>query len=67
MLAVLDANYSNYEFTPTTLGVRLYGDVKLNDLFKTFIEKGVNIDSVVCNKPSIEDYYLSLIGGVKHD
>ena len=51
----------------TGQGVRVYGNVNLNELFKKVIESGIIIENVVCSKFSIEDYYLSLIGGAKHD
>ena len=51
----------------TGQGVRVYGSVNLNELFKKVIDNGIEIENVVCSKFSIEDYYLSLTGGTKHD
>jgi len=50
----------------TAHGVRVYGEVNLNELFSRIINAGILMESVYCNKPSIEDYYLSLIGGGNH-
>ncbi len=51
----------------TGIGVRIYGEFNLNELLKQVIDAGVNINNVVCEKSSIEDYYLSLIGGAHND
>ncbi len=48
-------------------GIKLYGEHNLNDLFKLFIEHNVTITSVKTVVTGIEEYYLSLIGGGKHD
>ena len=50
----------------TGRGVRVYGQVNLNEFLKKIIDNGIIIDSVVCCQSSIEDYYLSLIGGGNH-
>ena len=50
-------------FAPTGLGVKIVGDLRLNDLFQKIIDAGIEIQSVNCYESSIEDYYLSLTGG----
>lgn len=50
-------------FAPTPRGVRIFGEVRLNDLLGSIIQAGIEIDSVNCHESSIEDYYLALIGG----
>lgn len=50
----------------TGLGVRIFGDVNLNELLKKIIDADIIINNIVCSQTSIEDYYLSLIGGIKH-
>lgn len=62
LITVVEKLVNSGDFTVTGLGVRIYGDVKLNDLLKQIIDQ-VEIDNIVCSKSSIEDYYLSLIGG----
>lgn len=47
----------------TDTGFKILGDFDLNQVLKTIIDGGVNITSVNSYKSSIEDYYLSLIGG----
>ena len=53
-------------FAPTPRGVRIFGEVRLNDLLGSIIQAGIEIDSVNCHESSIEDYYLALIGGARH-
>ena len=43
----------------TGQGVRVYGNVNLNELFKKVFDSGIEIENVDCSKFSIEDYYLS--------
>ena len=47
-------------------GVKIYGDVDLNTLLKTVIDANIKILGVNCSQTNIEDYYLSVIGGVKN-
>ena len=44
-------------------GIRIAGEVNLNDILSVIISKGINIVSVNCHEPSFEDYYLETIGG----
>ena len=48
-------------------GVRLYGEVNINKLLKQIIDAGIEIETIRCENSSIEDYYISLIGGGKRD
>ena len=52
--------------TPTDYGVRIEGDVDLNEALGRIIGAGLRILSVNTHKTGIEDYYLSLIGGGRH-
>lgn len=63
---VLNATLPPEDFFFTGRGARIYGDVNLNDLLKKLIDADVQIESVNCYQSSIEDYYLSLIGGHRH-
>ncbi len=47
----------------TDTGIKIEGHIDLNGLLKIIIDGGVNITGVNSFKSSIEDYYLSLIGG----
>lgn len=51
------------EYTPD--GIKIIGDVDLNDLLSTVIAGGIKILSINCSETSFEDYYLSVIGGAK--
>ena len=46
-------------------GVKIVGDVDLTALLTAIIHSGIRITSVNCNETSIEEYYLSVIGGAK--
>lgn len=50
----------------TGLGVRVFGDVNLNDLLKKIIDAGIIINGISCIQTTIEDYYLSIIGGFRN-
>ena len=63
LLPLLSAFYAAEDIHPTNTGVRLVGEVRLNDLLKKLIEENIEIKSVTSSVSSIEDYYLSLIGG----
>ena len=65
LLPLLSAFYAAEDIHPTNTGVRLVGEVRLNDLLKKLIEENIEIKSVTSSVSSIEDYYLSLIGGTR--
>lgn len=44
-------------------GVRIVGEINLNEVLSLVIEKGIHITSVNCKESSFEDYYLETIGG----
>ena len=52
--------------TVTEGGVSVEGDVNLNQIFGEIIASGIQITAVNTYHSSIEDYYLSLVGGGKH-
>lgn len=45
----------------TADGVKITGDIVLNDVLSALIGAGVNLTSVNCSRMSFEDYYLSRI------
>ncbi|MBO5892133.1 MAG: ATP-binding cassette domain-containing protein [Oscillospiraceae bacterium] len=49
----------------TSDGVKIIGETDLNDLLSAIISENIRILSINCNETSFEDYYLSVIGGVK--
>jgi ABC-2 type transport system ATP-binding protein len=65
-LLVMEKRPQN-ECVVTECGVRVFGEINLNLLLKEIIDAGIVINDIVCEKPSIEDYYLSLIGGARND
>lgn len=66
LLELIKDDFNNEDLIKTELGVRVYGQVNLNEFLKKLIDNGIIISSIVCNQSSIEDYYLSLIGGGSH-
>ena len=44
-------------------GMKIYGQVNLNDLSGKLIAAGIEISAINSSEMNIEDYYLSLIGG----
>ena len=46
-------------------GVKIVGDVDLTVLLSSLIRSSIRITSVNCNETSIEEYYLSVLGGAK--
>lgn len=67
LLALLRERFPSNDCTLTSTGARIFGELNLNELLKPIIDAGIVIDKITCCKFSIEDYYLSLIGGAKHD
>ncbi len=47
----------------TTEGIKIYGQLDLNELLLAVLHNGITIQSINCSETSFEDYYLSLIGG----
>jgi len=48
---------------PAANGVKIYGNISLNAVLNKVIQAGIEILSVNCYSSSIEDYYLSIVGG----
>lgn len=65
LMQVLGEYFAQEDISQTPSGVKVVGDVRLNDLFKRIIDEGIEICSVTSYDSSIEDYYLSLIGGAR--
>lgn len=66
LLGLLITMFSSDDFQAVGKGVRILGNVHLNTLLQKILDAGIEIDSVNCYESSIEDYYLSLIGGGRH-
>ena len=67
LMAFLDKNYAVSDYAPTARGCRIFGDINLTELLRGILDAGIVLDSVNCHDSSIEEYYLSLIGGARHD
>ena len=46
-------------------GVRIVGEIELNEILSAVIDAKIRIISINCHETSFEDYYLEIIGGKK--
>ncbi len=46
--------------------VRIYGDIDINDILGDIIKADIKINKINSVQSSIEDYYLSILGGAKN-
>ncbi len=51
---------------PVSGGAKFFGNVNLNDLLGKILAAGIQIQTINTYESSIEDYYLSIIGGHKN-
>jgi len=58
--------FDEENITLTPSGVVLYGDAELTPVLQAALGAGVALTSVNCSKASIEEYYLSVVGGNKN-
>ncbi len=63
LLALLLAEFKNVSVTSIDGGARIEGDINLNDVLGKIIAAGIELTSVNTHRSSIEDYYLSMVGG----
>lgn len=66
LLVLLAKHLPVEDIVPVPNGARVYGDFELNTILGAIIESGNTILSINCSESSIEDYYLSVIGGAHH-
>jgi hypothetical protein len=59
--------FDEKDVEPTIDGAKIYGDFSINDTIPKIIDAGVTITAINTVKSSIEDYYLSTIGGKQND
>ena len=60
---LLSADFDNTKISLIDGGVRINGDIDLNEVLGKIINAGLKITSVNTHRSSIEDYYLSMTGG----
>ena len=60
-----ELGYKNLKVYPNS--IRIYDDVKLSGLLSELSKKGIEITDLRSSEISVEDYYLSLIGGAKNE
>lgn len=59
--------FPDYPIEYTAGGVKLLGDIDLNSVLATILQAGIQLLRINCTETSFEEYYLSVIGGGKHD
>lgn len=65
--AIIKRLYPENEVCRIPQGVKIVGNIDLNQTLCEIINHGdIKISSINCNEQSIEDYYLSVIGGARH-
>ena len=63
LFALLSSNFENMKISLLDGGVRINGDIDLNEVLGKIINANIKITSVNTHRSSIEDYYLSMTGG----
>lgn len=63
----LQEAFPNYPAEYIPGGVKLLGDVDLNQVLSVILNAGIAILSINCSQTSFEEYYLSVIGGGHRD
>ena len=66
LLSLFPTGIENADLYSIEDGIKIVGDVEINKILNKIINANVNIVSINTFKSSIEDYYLSLIGGNKN-
>lgn len=66
LIGLLSALLPSENFQEIGNGAKVFGNVNLNNLLQKILDANIQIEGVNSYLSSIEDYYLSLIGGVHH-
>lgn len=59
--------FPDYSVEYTAEGVKLFGDIDLNAVLAAILAQNITLLSVNCSQTSFEEYYLSVIGGARHE
>lgn len=60
---VLTKFIAENRLTPAPEGVRITGNIDLNETLSAILDAGIQITGINCSETSFEEYYLSVIGG----
>ena len=63
LFELLSSDFDSKDISLIENGVRIIGDVNLNELLGKIINANVTITAVNTHHSSIEEYYLSMMGG----
>lgn len=67
LIRLLEERFEKNKLAFIPGGVRILGEVNLHSVLADVMSSGNEILSVKCSETSIEDYYLSLLGGARRD
>ena len=67
LTACIRENFPQYTAEYTAEGVKLLGDIDLNAVLAAILAAGITLLGINCSQTSFEEYYLSVIGGVRHE
>ena len=67
LIELLAKEFDNKDVEIKNNIVTIYGDFNLNNLLEKILNNNINIVSIKTNESNIEDYYISLIRGARHD
>ena len=63
LVELLTKEFDAESLALTPNGMKIYGQVDLNDLLGKLIAAGIELSAINSSETNIEDYYLSVIGG----
>ncbi|MBR2336100.1 MAG: ATP-binding cassette domain-containing protein [Clostridia bacterium] len=63
LITLINAECKDALITPLDDGIRIEGEVDINEVLGKIINAGITITSVNTHRSSIEEYYLSMTGG----
>ena len=67
LAAYIRNQFPEYTAEYTAEGVKLLGDIDLNAVVAAILQANIVLLSINCSETSFEEYYLSVIGGGKHE
>lgn len=65
LMKCLNDNFPEYSVKHINEGIKILGDIDLNKVLAAILAENIQIISINCSETSFEEYYLSVIGGVK--
>lgn len=63
LFKILNSLLPNQTISALGDGAKIFGDINLNEILSELIKNNIQLLSVNCDESSLEDYYLSIVGG----